>query len=73
MVEPIFGDVAINQRIAGDVRESKIKEKPQGQPASVTSRKYFATPGARARTAWSVLPSALSSVLKHVANIAAWR
>ena len=33
VIEPVFGDVAVDQRVTHDMREFKIEDKPQQQAA----------------------------------------
>ena len=72
VVEPVLGDVAVNQRIAGDVRESNVEEKPQGQSGQgdqqeVLPRLPEHAPERRALRP----PQRVALLFQHVANIAA--
>ena len=71
MLEPVFGDVAIDERIARYVRESKEEEKPQEQTGKEEDQEIPPKLPEHARErAWLRPPQRVDLLFKHVANIA---
>ncbi len=73
VLEPVLGDVAVNQRIAGHVRESKVEEKPQRKSGQCDQQEVLPRLPEHAPERWPVRsPQRVALLFQHVANIAAW-
>ena len=71
VVEPVPGDIAVNQRIAGDVWESKVEEQPQSKCGQCDQQEVLPRLPEHAPKRQRLRPpQRLALLFQHVANIA---
>src|ERR1019366_1399287 len=73
VLEPVLGDVPVNQRIAGYMRESNVEEKPQRESGQCDQQEVLPRLPEHAPERQPLSsPQRVALRFQHVANIAAW-
>ena len=74
LIEPILGDVAIDERVAGNVREPEVEEEPQGEGRENCQEEESCRAAKELpERSWLTCLPQIPARCAHVANIAGGR